>query len=79
MSLQINRRLVFLAVAVAGSVAVQGCAVTTRPFVASKATPSNNSMLSYFNAFHQQVMPQATPHNTLTAIHEPGLFDFKYY
>ena len=81
MSSNRNRRLLMLAVAVAGSALLQACAVTTGGFVPSRSENLNHSVLpTYRNeSFHLRTAP-ATPHSLMqTAPEKGGFHDFVYY
>ncbi len=73
-----NRRVVALTCALIGTALVQGCAVTTGPFVAQRSTISNASMTSRFDVLHQQSAGSGVFHMR-TVSDRGGLFDYKYY
>lgn len=68
-----NRRLLMLAVVVAGSAALQACAVATGGFQASR-----EPRRSQYDMLRQR-STSPVPHSLMTTTHEPSLKEYKYY
>lgn len=77
MSRRIRVRSLAFLLAVAGGALLQGCAVTTGTYMASKSTLTNRSMTSRYDVLRQGGGP--SQYRTLPATRQKGLFDYRYY
>ena len=73
--------LVALAVAVAGSVLLQGCAsVTTGQFVPSREVKTNRTMTTNYDQFsHQLKTPSTGSRFRIVSSAGGGVYDYRYY
>jgi hypothetical protein len=75
-------RLAALAVAIAGSALLQGCAVVTGPYMADRASVTSHSMLSrydkrFLNADGSRPSGASSLH--MPRVREQGALFFRYY
>ncbi|MEO8333490.1 MAG: hypothetical protein ABI664_00860 [bacterium] len=76
-----NHRLVALAVAVAGSVLLQGCAtVTTGQFTPSRELKTNRTMTTNYDQLSHQLKTQSSGSRfRIVSSAGGGVYDYRYY
>ncbi|MEO8621654.1 MAG: hypothetical protein ABI625_11350 [bacterium] len=80
MNSRTNRRLIALAVALAGSSLLQACSMATGQYVPQRGSATNRSMVSNYDMFGQPVSRQRSVNRTMTVVHaNSGVHDFRYY
>ena len=80
MNSRTSGRLIALACALAGSALLQGCAMTTGPYLPQRGSNTNRSMVSNYDAYGQPITHRRTVNRTMTVMHDKGgVHDFRYY